>query len=141
MDLDRIPLWSDRRDITVDALWKAYASSSTCLGLRIFAVLRRSDQRRRVQTDWETETFAYADGHDGNRWVGLVVAQHVDARPGGIRRRPDAASQQIEAEKPKSGGDGEGEKTGRERTGTASRGRRPTAAPSGKLARLVLRQF
>ena len=25
MDLDRIPLWSDRQDITVEALWKAYA--------------------------------------------------------------------------------------------------------------------
>jgi hypothetical protein len=50
--------------------------------------------------DWQTETFAYAEGHDGNRWVGLEhrPARDVLARAASLVR-PDVASQQIDADR------------------------------------------
>jgi hypothetical protein len=98
MDLDRIPLWTDRGDITVEALWKAYCQFPYLPRLASFDVLAGAISNGVSKLDWQTETFAYADGHDGNRWAGLVTAQHVTARPGGILVRPDVASQQINEE-------------------------------------------
>lgn len=118
MDLDRIPLWSDRQDITVEALWKAYSQFLYLPRLANFTVLVRAISDGASKLTWQTDTFAYADGHDGSRWVGLVVAQHVDPRPGGLLVHPQPASDQLEAEAPGkrtenddeegSGGDGEG---------------------------------
>jgi predicted AAA+ superfamily ATPase len=98
MDLDRIPLWADRGDIAVEALWKAYCQFPYLPRLASFDVLAGAISNGVSKLDWQTETFAYADGHDGNRWAGLVTAQHVTARPGGILVRPDVASQQINEE-------------------------------------------
>ena len=44
---------------------------------------------------WQTETFAYADGHDGEKWVGLVSGQYVTVRAGGLVVRPAEATAQI----------------------------------------------
>jgi len=98
MDLDRIPLWSDRQDITVEALWKAYAQFLYLPRLASFTVLARAISDGASKLTWNTETFAYADAHDGARWVGLTVSQHVDPRPSGLLVHPDVASIQIEAE-------------------------------------------
>lgn len=80
MDLDRIPLWSDRRDITVEALWKAYCQFPYLPRLASFDVLAKAISDGVSKLAWQSETFAYAEGHDGNRWVGLDVAQHIDRR-------------------------------------------------------------
>jgi uncharacterized protein len=98
MDLDRIPLWSDRRDIAVDALWKAYCQFPYLPRLASFDVLAAAISDGTSKLDWQAETFAYADGHDGSRWVGLATTQHVIARPSGYLVAPDAASHQIETE-------------------------------------------
>ncbi|MGK2886688.1 MAG: DUF499 domain-containing protein [Rhodococcus sp. (in: high G+C Gram-positive bacteria)] len=103
MDLDRIPLWSDRHDIAVEALWKAYCQYPYLPRLASFEVLARALSDGVSKLSWLAETFAYADGHDGSRWVGLAVAQHVEARPGGLVVRPDVAQQQIDAEARPSG--------------------------------------
>jgi len=108
MDLDRIPLWSEAGDITVDALWKAYCQFPYLPRLASFQVLAGAISDGVSKLDWQTETFAYAEGNDGTRWVGLVTAQHVTARPSGIVLRPDIATEQLEAEsKPPEVGDGD----------------------------------
>jgi predicted AAA+ superfamily ATPase len=98
MDLDRIPLWSERQDIGVDALWKAYSQFPYLPRLASYEVLARAISDGVSKLNWDAETFAYADGHDGTRWVGVTVAQHVDARPSGILIAPEAANLQLVAE-------------------------------------------
>jgi hypothetical protein len=109
MDLDRIPLWSDRQDITVEALWKAYAQFVYLPRLANFTVLARAISDGASKLTWQTETFAYAEGYDGKRWVGLAASQHVDARPGGFLVHPEAASTQLDAEAPPKRGSDDGE--------------------------------
>lgn len=98
MDLDRVPLWSERRDIVVGDLWKAYCQFPYLPRLASFDVLAGAISNGVANLDWETETFAYAEGHDGNRWVGLTSAQQVDARVSGIVVAPEVAAPQIEAD-------------------------------------------
>jgi predicted AAA+ superfamily ATPase len=98
MDIDRVPLWSDRRDITVEALWKAYCQFPYLPRLASFDVLTRAVSDGISKLTWQSDTFAYAEGHDGLRWVDLTVAQHVNARPGGIIVQSDAAQDQLAAE-------------------------------------------
>jgi hypothetical protein len=95
MDLDRVPLWSDRGDISVDALWKAYCQFPYLPRLARFQVLSEAIADGVSRMVWEQETFAYADAHDGARWVGLTTAQRVDARPSGLVVRPSEASAQL----------------------------------------------
>jgi hypothetical protein len=99
MDLDRIPLWSERRDIHVESLWKAYCQFPYLPRLSSFAVLVSAISDGASSFDWQTETFAYADGYDGSRWVGLVAVQLATARRSGYIVAPDAASEQFERER------------------------------------------
>ena len=98
MDLDRIPLWSDRRDVTVEALWKAYCQFPYLPRLASFDVLARALSDGVSKLAWQGETFAYAEGYDGSRWVGLSVAQHISARPSGLVVHPEVAQAQITAD-------------------------------------------
>jgi hypothetical protein len=112
MDLDRIPLWTERRDIGVDALWKAYCQFPYLPRLASFEVLANAISDGVSKITWDPETFAYADAHDGSRWVGLSVTQHVNARPGALLVHPDAAQQQLNAERRRAEGEeGESEVT------------------------------
>jgi hypothetical protein len=97
MDLDRIPLWSDRKDIGVEALWKAYCQFPYLPRLANANVLFHAISDGVSKLDWANETFAYADGHDGQRWVGLRHTEQADARPGGLVVHPEPATAQIAA--------------------------------------------
>ena len=108
MDLDRIPLWTDRGDITVEALWKAYCQYPYLPRLASFDVLAAAISDGVSKLVWQDETFAYADGHDDSRWVGLSTAQHVSARPSGCVVSVAAATAQIDAES-KRAADGTGD--------------------------------
>jgi hypothetical protein len=107
MDLDRIPLWSERGDITVEALWKAYCQFPYLPRLAGFDVLVGAIGDGVSKLNWQADSFAYADGHDGARYLGLATGQHVLARPGGYVIRPDVATVQINAEAT-AAGSGEG---------------------------------
>jgi len=95
MDLDKIPLWSERRDITVEALWKAYCQFPYLPRLANFEVLANAISDGVAKIDF-TETFAYAEGHDGERWVGLTTTSHVSARPSGLLVHPVPAQEQLD---------------------------------------------
>jgi hypothetical protein len=99
MDLDRIPLWSDRKDISVDALWKAYCQFPYLPRLASFNVLAEAISDGVSKINWQGETFAYADGHDGTRWVGLASAQLVNARRSGYVVAAEAATEQLARER------------------------------------------
>jgi hypothetical protein len=95
MDLDRIPLWSERGDIGVDALWKAYCQFIYLPRLASYDVLAKAISDGTSKLDWENEAFAYADGHDGSRWVGLTVVGLVDARRSGFVVSAPVAETQL----------------------------------------------
>lgn len=99
MDLDRIPLWTERGDISVDALWKAYCQFPYLPRLASYDVLAKAISDGTSKLDWENDSFAYADGHDGSRWVGLAVARIVDARRSGFVVSAPAAAAQIEIDR------------------------------------------
>ncbi len=98
LDLDRIPLWTERGDITVDALWRAYCQFLYLPRLASFEVLVAAISDGVSKLIWQDETFAYAEGYDGNRWVGLSIAKHVNARPSGCVVSVGAATVQLAAE-------------------------------------------
>ena len=99
MDLDRIPLWTKRGDISVDALWKAYCQFPYLPRLASYDVLAKAIGDGTSKLDWENDSFAYADGHDGSRWVGLAVARIVDARRSGFVVSAPVAAAQIEVDR------------------------------------------
>lgn len=104
MDLDRIPLWAERGDITVDALWAAYCQFPYLPRLASFEVLVGAISDGVSKMSWELETFAYAEAHDAERWVGLVTAEHVGARPSGLIVSSTLAAAQRAAEAEASSG-------------------------------------
>jgi hypothetical protein len=101
MDLDRIPLWGERKDITVEKLWAAYCQFPYLPRLANVEVLNNAISDGVSQMVWQQETFAYADGHDGTKWVGLRTEEHVAARPSGLVVHPEAAQAQISTPIPK----------------------------------------
>jgi hypothetical protein len=100
MDLDRIPLWSDRKDISVGDLWKRYSQFPYLPRLASRSVLDHAIGDGVAKVDWVGESFAYADAHDGTKWVGLVVQRQVHASPGGFLVHPESAQKQIDQTKP-----------------------------------------
>jgi predicted AAA+ superfamily ATPase len=98
MDLDRIPLWTDRQDISVEALWKAYCQFPYLPRLASFDVLTVAIADGVSKLTWESETFGYAEAHDGKRWVGLTTAEQILPRGSGYVVAPTVAKKQVEAE-------------------------------------------
>jgi len=41
------------------------------------------------ELNWQQETFAYAEAHDGDTWVGVRTAQHVTPTTDGLLLHPD----------------------------------------------------
>jgi hypothetical protein len=95
MELDRIPLWKERGDISVADLWKAYSEFPYLTRLASIEVLNDAIGTGVANLSWPTETFAYADGYDGEKWVGLVTSQQVTVRPGGLVVRSAEALAQL----------------------------------------------
>jgi predicted AAA+ superfamily ATPase len=89
MDIDRYELWSDRGDITVRDLWSFYARYPYLPRLSSAATLHQAISNGTNSTAWPTETFGYAEAHDGTTWVGVKVGQMVSPAPSGFVLRPD----------------------------------------------------
>jgi hypothetical protein len=95
MELDRIPLWKERGDISIADLWKAYCEFPYLTRLASIEVLNEAIGTGIANFNWADETFAYAEGHNGERWVGLTINQHVTPRPSGLVVRPAEATAQL----------------------------------------------
>jgi hypothetical protein len=96
MDIDRIPLWKERGDISVGDLWKAYCEYPYMTRLASIDVLLNAISNGLGNLQWATETFAYADAHDGSKWVGMVAAQNSIPRISGLVVRAADAENQIQ---------------------------------------------
>jgi hypothetical protein len=113
MDLDRVPLWKDRGDISVADLWKAYCEFPYLTRLASIEVLKEAIAGGVANLNWATEAFAYAEGHDGTKWVGLTSNEHVRPQVSGLIVRPAEANAQLEGVKvPLEEGEGNGGEPG-----------------------------
>ena len=113
MDIDRYDVWSDRGDISVRDLWQTYARFPYMARLSSFDVLTQAISDGTANMHWAQETFAYAEDHDGDKWVGVQKAQHVAAGPGGLLIYPDFVPTPVPPEE-EPGADGTGEGVGGE---------------------------
>ena len=89
MDLDRRELWSERGDIAVHKLWETYARFCYMPRLASRDVLYSAIANRATTLTWQQETFAYAEAHDSQRWVGVHTDKAVPPAPSGLLIHPD----------------------------------------------------
>ena len=89
MDLNRRELWSDRGDIAVHKLWETYARYLHMPRLANRDVLNNAIANRASTITWQQDTFAYAEAHDGEQWVGLHTDTAVAPAPSGLLIHPD----------------------------------------------------
>ena len=100
MDLDRRNLWSERGDIAVHTLWETYARFLHMPRLASREALDQAIVNRATKLTWQQETFAYAEAHDGERWVGLHTDDAVFPAPGGLLIHPDRVPEPAEQPQP-----------------------------------------
>jgi len=89
MDVDRYELWSERHDIALRDLWTKYARFPHLPRLTSVDVLNGAVSDGTSNMNWQQETFAYAEAHDGETWVGMTTNQMVAPAPGGWLIHPD----------------------------------------------------
>jgi predicted AAA+ superfamily ATPase len=89
MDVDRYDLWSERADISVGDLWATYARYPHMPRLASFHVLTGAVSDGTSNLNWQAETFAYAEAHDGESWVGVTTGAHVAPSVSGLLIHPD----------------------------------------------------
>ncbi len=89
MDLDRRELWSERGDIAVHKLWETYARFPYMPRLASRDVLYSAIANRASTITWQQDTFAYAEAHDCERWVGLHTDDAIPPAPSGLLIHPD----------------------------------------------------
>ncbi|WP_419850048.1 hypothetical protein [Candidatus Poriferisocius sp.] len=106
-ELDRVPLWRDNPGqagdekvaISVNQLWSDITQYLYLPRLVRRSVLEDAIRDGVQSTVWATDGIAYAEGHDGERYVGLRAGEMLAAiAPSGLLVHPDAANSQIEAE-------------------------------------------
>ena len=106
-ELDRVPLWRDNPGrvgdekvaISVNQLWSDIAQYLYLPRLIRRSVLEDAIRDGVRSTIWATEGIAYADGHNGERYIGLRAGENLDViAPSGLLVHPDAAKPQIEAD-------------------------------------------
>jgi hypothetical protein len=92
MDLDRIPLWSEKRDVKISELWDAYCRFPYLPRLTSYEVLERAVRDGIAKTDWISDGFAYADDRDGDNYRGLIAAVIPITSRSGLLVHPDVAA-------------------------------------------------
>lgn len=111
MDIDRYDLWSDGHDIAIGDLWNMYARYPHMPRLASREVLFGAVSDGTSSMVWQTETFAYAQAHDGDTWVGVVTGEHVQPSVSGLLIHPNHVPAPGDAESDEDDGapgDGEG---------------------------------
>ena len=107
MDLDKIPLWSDRGDREIRELWSYYAQYPYLPRLAHPEVLTRAIENGVQSLNWEKETFAYAEAYDEehDRYLGLKTAElvSVGSSQTALVIQPERAKQQILSDQDEAG--------------------------------------
>jgi len=92
MDLDRIPLWSEKRDVKISELWDAYCRFPYLPRLASYEVLEHAVRDGIAKTDWISDGFAYAEARDGDNYRGLIAAAIPLTSRSGLLVHPDVAA-------------------------------------------------
>jgi len=106
LDLDRVPLWRDgpegeRASVPVRQLWEDFTRYLYLPRLLRRSVLEDAIRKGVADTAWSTEGFAYADGHNGERYIGLRAGEQLaSVAPSGLIVHPEAANRQFDRERP-----------------------------------------
>ncbi|MDE0268154.1 MAG: DUF499 domain-containing protein [Acidimicrobiaceae bacterium] len=90
MDINRHDMWSERGDMAVEELWQRYARFPHMPRLANRGTLTAAISDGVANLDWQNETFAYADAHNNETWVGVHTCQHITPTPAGLIIRPDS---------------------------------------------------
>lgn len=142
MDIDRYDLWTQRGDISVGDLWAMYARYPHMPRLASAVSLFGAISDGTANTNWEQETFGYADASDGSTWFGVRTGQLVTPLISGLLIRPDMVPDPsigaVETED--GGGDTEG-LDGSLGAGKGSKGGRGPSGGSGRSATRFYAQF
>ena len=96
MDLDRRNLWSERGDVAANKLWETYARFPYMPRLASRDVLFSAIAHRASTITWLEDTFAYAEAHDGERWVGLHTDEAIPPAPSGLLIHPDRVPETLD---------------------------------------------
>ena len=103
IDIDRVPLWRGLH-VGVDQLWDDYTQYLYLPRLAKRSVLEDAIRKGVGSLAWETDGFAYADIHDGQRYMGLTTgAEPAAVAPSGLVVAPAAAAEQRSREGAASG--------------------------------------
>ncbi len=101
IDLDRVPLWRDgpggeKAAVSVKQLWEDFTRYLYLPRLLRRGVLEDAIKKGVADTAWSTDGFAYADGHNGERYVGLRAGEQLlSIAPSGLVVHPEAAVRQF----------------------------------------------
>lgn len=83
----------------MNQLWDDYCQYLYLPRLVRREVLERAISDGAASLSWTTDTFAYADTHDGSKYGGLVGASQLSAvAPSGMVVKPDVAQVQLNAD-------------------------------------------
>ena len=124
LDIDRVPLWRGDH-VEVNQLWDDFSQYLYLPRLTNQSVLDDAIRDGVAALTWETDGFAFADSHDGDRYSGLRISQQLaSVAPSGLLVKPGAAAQQQTAERPADGGSDSS-------AGTSFHGAAGTASESG----------
>ena len=139
MDLDRRNLWSERGDIPVHKLWETYARFPYMPRLASREVLYNAIANRDSTITWREDTFAYAEAHDGERWMGLHTDDALLPAPSGLLIHPDRVPAVPEQQEPDSDPDGDSDDGAGDSDEDTTRTRRPeTSQPTQFYAQFNL---
>lgn len=108
MDLDRIPLWSENRDVKITDLWDAYCRFPYLPRLAKYEVLEHALRDGIAKIDWVSNGFAYAEAREDENYRGLVAAAIPLTSRSGLLVHPDIAApllKPVPAPPPKSDDD------------------------------------
>ena len=134
-----MPLWRDSPDgssssVSVKQLWEDFTRYPYLPRLLRRSVLEDAIKQGVADTAWSTDGFAYADGHDGERYVGLRAAEQLlSIAPSGLVVHPIAAQRQFDTERPT--GDAAAAADRALEPGTAASVRVPAPQPSPQPTR------
>ena len=119
MDIERgsFRLWEKGADhIGIKKLWEYYAQHLYMPRLLDFGVLAHAVSNGVSQLNWEQDTFAFAEAHDedGDRYLGLKVAEHVGVGDShrAVIVKAERARRQLDEETGNATGRGRGQPKG-----------------------------
>ena len=145
MDLDGKNLWSENGDVQISSLWECYARYLHIPRLASKEVLIKAISNGIALLSWQQESFAYAEGHDGQRWVGVRYGEHVQVSSSGFLLQPERVSSEVDQFRNVSAGETDtvssGTSTDVEATKTIGGEETPSVPPSDVAPKHFYAQF